>query len=406
MSKSKGNVLDPIDLIDGIGIDALVEKRTFGLMNPKQAESIAKKTRKEFPEGIPAFGTDALRFTFASLASPGRDIKFDLNRCDGYRNFCNKLWNATRFVLMNVEGHDLALDHQQQPNTGACIVPASEESRLTFSFADRWIVSQLQRVEKEVEQHFGDYRFDLVAQAIYKFIWDEFCDWYLEIAKVEIQTGNDAEQRGARRTLVRTLEAVLRLAHPLIPFITEELWQTVAPIAGRKTHESIMLAAYPRADLSRIDPASEAKVERLKALAYACRNLRGEMNVSPAQRMPLLVAGGGAEIADFAAILQALGKLSEVQIVDEMPADAMAPVAVVGETRMMLKVEIDVAAEKLRLVKEIEKLETQIAFAQNKLNNEGFVARAPAAVVAQEKQRVADFSATLDKLKPQLAKLG
>ncbi len=400
MSKSKGNVLDPIDLIDGIGLDALIEKRTTGLMNPKQAESIAKKTKKEFPEGIASFGTDALRFTFASLASPGRDIKFDLNRCDGYRNFCNKLWNATRFVLMNVEGHDLALEHQQ--NSAAC----GGSAPLEFSFADRWIVSQLQRVEKEVEQHFTDYRFDLVAQAIYKFIWDEFCDWYLEIAKVEIQTGNDAEQRGARRTLVRTLEAVLRLAHPLIPFITEELWQTVAPIAGRKTHESIMLAAYPRADLSRIDPASEAKVERLKALAYACRNLRGEMNVSPAQRMPLLVAGGGAEIADFAAILQALGKLSEVQIVDEMPADAMAPVAVVGETRMMLKVEIDVAAEKLRLVKEIEKLETQIALAQNKLNNEGFVARAPAAVVAQEKQRVADFSATLDKLKPQLAKLG
>ena len=400
MSKSKGNVLDPIDLIDGIGIDALVEKRTFGLMNPKQAESIAKKTRKEFPEGIPAFGTDALRFTFASLASPGRDIKFDLNRCDGYRNFCNKLWNATRFVLMNVEGHDLALEHQQNGPTCGGGAP------LEFSFADRWIVSQLQRVEMEVEQHFADYRFDLVAQAIYKFIWDEFCDWYLEIAKVEIQTGNDAQQRGARRTLVRTLEAVLRLAHPLIPFITEELWQTVAPIAGRKTHDSIMLAAYPRADLSRIDPASEAKVERLKALAYACRNLRGERNVSPAQRMPLLVAGGGAEIADFAAILQALGKLTEVQIVDEMPADAMAPVAVVGETRMMLKVEIDVAAEKLRLVKEIEKLETQIALARNKLNNEGFVARAPAAVVAQEKQRVADFSATLDKLKPQLAKLG
>ncbi len=406
MSKSKGNVLDPIDLIDGIGIDALVEKRTFGLMNPKQAEGIAKKTRKEFPEGIPAFGTDALRFTFASLASPGRDIKFDLNRCDGYRNFCNKLWNATRFVLMNVEGHDLALDHQQQPNTGACIVPASEESRLTFSFADRWIVSQLQRVEKEVEQHFGDYRFDLVAQAIYKFIWDEFCDWYLEIAKVEIQTGNDAQQRGARRTLVRTLEAVLRLAHPLIPFITEELWQTVAPIAGRKTHDSIMLAAYPRAEEYKIDAASEAKIERLKALTHACRNLRGEMNVSPAQRMPLLVTGGGAEISEFAPILQALGKLSEVQIVDDMPADAMAPVAVVGEIRMMLKVEIDIAAERERLAKEIEKLEKQISIAQGKLAIDGFVARAPAAVVEQEKQRVADFSATLEKLKPQLAKLG
>ncbi|MDP2881998.1 MAG: valine--tRNA ligase [Azonexus sp.] len=400
MSKSKGNVLDPIDLIDGIGLDALIEKRTTGLMNPKQAESIAKKTKKEFPEGIASFGTDALRFTFASLASPGRDIKFDLNRCDGYRNFCNKLWNATRFVLMNVEGHDLALEHQQ--NGPAC----GGSAPLEFSFADRWIVSQLQRVEKEVEQHFTDYRFDLVAQAIYKFIWDEFCDWYLEIAKVEIQTGNDAQQRGARRTLVRTLEAVLRLAHPLIPFITEELWQTVAPIAGRKTHDSIMLAAYPRAEEYKLDPASEAKVERLKALAYATRNLRGEMNVSPALRMPLLVAGGGAEISEFAAILQALGKLSEVQIVSDMPADAMAPVAVVGETRLMLKVEIDVVTERVRLAKEIEKLEKQISIAQGKLANEGFVARAPAAVIDQEKQRVADFTATLEQLKPQLAKLG
>ena len=406
MSKSKGNVLDPIDLIDGIGLDALVEKRTSGLLNPKQAESIAKKTRNEFPEGIPAFGADALRFTFASLASPGRDIKFDLNRCDGYRNFCNKLWNATRFVLMNVHGHDLALDHQQQPNTGACAVPAGDEPRLKFSFADRWIVSQLQRVEAEIEQHFADYRFDLLAQAIYKFVWDEFCDWYLEIAKVEIQTGDDARQRGARRTLVRVLEAVLRLAHPLLPFITEELWQTVAPIAGRKTHESIMLAAYPRADLARLDAASEARIERLKALTYACRNLRGEMNVSPAQRMPLLVAGGGAEIAEFAPILQTLAKLSEVQIVDDMPADALAPVAVVGETRLMLKMEIDLAAERERLAREIDKLEKQIATARSKLDNDSFVARAPAAVVAQEKQRMADFTATLERLKPQLARLG
>ncbi len=404
MSKSKGNVLDPIDLIDGIGLDALIEKRTTGLMNPKQAESIAKKTRKEFPEGIPAFGTDALRFTFASLASPGRDIKFDLSRCDGYRNFCNKLWNATRFVLMNVADHDLALDHEQKAG-GVCVVPEGE-ARLKFSFADRWIVSQLQRVEQEVEQHFTDYRFDLLAQAIYKFVWDEFCDWYLEIAKVEVQTGDDAQQRGARRTLVRVLEAVLRLAHPLIPFVTEELWQTVAPIAGRKTHDSIMLAAYPRADLSRLDTAAEAKVERLKALAYACRNLRGEMNVSPAQRMPLLVAGGGAEIAEFAPILQALAKLSEVQIVADMPADALAPVAIVGETRLMLKVEIDIAAERERLAKEIDKLEKQIAVACSKLDNESFVARAPAAVVDQEKQRLADFTATLEQLKPQLARLG
>ncbi len=402
MSKSKGNVLDPIDLIDGIGIEDLVKKRTFGLMNPKQAEQIEKKTRKEFPEGIPAFGTDALRFTFASLASPGRDIKFDLNRCDGYRNFCNKLWNATRFVLMNVEGHDLALDHQQQAD-GSCPVPAG--GRLKFSFADRWIVSLLQRVEAEVEQHFADYRFDLLAHAIYKFVWDEFCDWYLEIAKVEMQAGDEAAARGARRTLVRVLEAVLRLAHPLLPFITEELWQTVAPIAGKKTHDSIMLAAYPRAEPSRIDAAAEAKVERLKALAYACRNLRGEMGISPAQRMPLLVTGGGEEIAEFVPVLQALGKLSEVQIVSDMPADALAPVAVVSEIRLMLKVEIDVAAEKERLTKEIEKLEKQITSDNGKLSNEGFVARAPAAVVEQTRQRVAELSAVLEKLRAQLAKL-
>ncbi len=404
MSKSKGNVLDPIDLIDGIGIEALVQKRTTGLMNPKQAESIAKKTRKEFPEGIPAFGTDALRFTFASLASPGRDIKFDLNRCDGYRNFCNKLWNATRFVLMNVEGHDLALDHVQT-ESGACSAP-NGEARLAFSFADRWIVSLLQRVEAEVEQHFTDYRFDLLAQAIYKFVWDEFCDWYLEIAKVQINTGSEAEARAARRTLVRVLETVLRLAHPLLPFITEELWQTVAPIAGRKSHESVMLALYPRADLGKLDEISEGKIERLKALTYACRNLRGEMNLSPAQRMPLLVAGGGDDIASFAPILQALCKLSEVQLVAEIPSDDVAPVAIVGEVRLMLKVEIDVAAERERLDKEIEKIEKQVGIAQSKLGNESFVARAPAAVVAQEKQRLEEFAALLEKLRAQRIKLG
>ncbi|MGL5633064.1 MAG: valine--tRNA ligase, partial [Azovibrio sp.] len=309
MSKSKGNVLDPIDLIDGITLEALIAKRTTGLMNPKDAPKIEKRTRKEFPDGIPSFGTDALRFTFASLASPGRDIKFDLNRCEGYRNFCNKLWNATRFVLMNVEGHDLGLEHQQQQG-GVCAPGGSE--KLDFSFADRWIVSRLQKLEMEISQHFTEYRFDLLAQSLYHFVWDEFCDWYLEIAKVEIATGTPAQARAARRTLVRTLETLLRLAHPIIPFITEELWQTVGPIAGRKTHDSIMLASYPEADPSRIDTAAEARMEQLKTYVSACRNLRGEMTISPALRTPLVVAGDTENIREiqvYGPILQALAKL-------------------------------------------------------------------------------------------------
>jgi valyl-tRNA synthetase len=405
MSKSKGNVLDPIDLIDGIGIEELVKKRTTGLMNPKDAPKIEKRTRKEFPTGIPAFGTDALRFTFLSLASPGRDIKFDLGRCEGYRNFCNKLWNATRFVLMNVEGHDLALSHEQGAG-GACSVPANGEAKLDFGFADRWIVSRLQRTEAEVAKHFADYRFDLLAREIYEFVWDEFCDWYLELAKVRMQSGSEAEARGTRRTLVRVLETVLRLAHPLIPFITEELWQTVAPIAGRKSHDSIMQAPYPVAQLERIDEASEAKVKLLKDIIYACRNLRGEMNISPAQKLPLIAAGDAETLKAFAPYIAGLAKLSEVKIVAEIPTDEAAPVAVAGEFRVMLKVEIDVAAERERLSKEIARIEGEITKANGKLSNESFVARAPAAVVEQEKKRLADFGDTLAKLKPQLARLG
>ncbi len=394
MSKSKGNTLDPLDLIDGISLDALLEKSTKGLMLAAHQEKAAKYVKKNFPSGIPAYGTDALRFTFTSLAPLSMTLNFDLSRCEGYRNFCNKLWNATRYVLMNVEGK----------NAFECGIEEPSAADYTeFSLADRWIVSFLQRTEAEVAQAFDEYRFDNASNAIYKFVWDEYCDWYVELAKVQLQTGNDAQQRATRRTLLRVLETMLRLAHPIIPFITEELWQKVAPLAG-KTGDTIMLAPYPVSQPEKIDAAAETFVATLKESIDAVRNLRGEMSVSPALRVPLFISGDATAIGAQLPYLTALAKISDAQLVAQLP-DANAPVALTSTGKWMLDIKIDVATESARLSKEIARLENEVVKANAKLGNASFVERAPAAVVDQEKKRLAEFEATVAQLKIQLEKL-
>jgi valyl-tRNA synthetase len=393
MSKSEGNVLDPVDLIDGIELAPLLDKRTTGLRRPETAPQVRKATEKEFPNGIPAYGTDALRFTFASLATQGRSINFDSKRCEGYRNFCNKLWNATRFVLMNCEGQDCGIE---------------EDAELEYTAVDHWVINELQRIEEQVNKNFPEYRLDLIAQNLYQFVWNVYCDWYLEMAKVTLQNGTPAQQRATRRTLLRVLEATLRLMHPIMPFITEELWQTVAPLAGMKNAESIMLAQYPLADVNKINADADAWMNELQNLVDATRNLRGEMNLSPAQKAPLFISASSEQhdkLNAFAPYLKTLAKLSEVTVDAQLPENQGAPVQVVGNVEMMLKVEIDVKAERERLSKEIARLQGEIAKANGKLNNAGFVAKAPPAVIEQEKKRVADFGETLAKLEVQLTAL-
>lgn len=401
MSKSEGNVLDPVDLIDGIDIEPLLKKRTTGLRKPETAPKVMEQTKKEFPEGIPGYGADALRFTFASLASLGRNINFDTKRCEGYRNFCNKLWNATRFVLMQCEGQDCGVNQGQDA--------------MQFSQVDLWLNSELQKVLSSVEQGYQAYRFDNIANTIYQFVWDEYCDWYIEIAKTQIATGSPEQQRATRYTLIHTLESILRMLHPLAPFITEELWQKVAPLTASKQEGKnafIVLAPFPLAQAQYIDESACQWMAKLKQLVNTCRGLRGEMNVSPAQKMPLYVLSDAQNMSFIEAAqpaLKTLAKLTEIKVfADEkewLTAAKGAPVSVVEGMRLCLYMEIDVQAETQRLQKEIERLGAEISKAQAKLGNESFVARAPEAVVAQEKERLESFSAAYDKLQQQLKRL-
>ena len=389
MSKSEGNVIDPVDLIDGIDLEKLLVKRTTGLRKPETAPKVEEATKKLFPEGIPSMGADALRFTMASYASLGRSVNFDFKRAEGYRNFCNKLWNATNFVLMNTEDKDCGQDEMQP---------------LAFTFADQWIIGKLQQAEAAVAEAFETYRFDLAAQTLYEFVWNEYCDWYIELAKVQIQTGCPTTQRTTRRTLVRVLETILRLLHPIMPFITEELWQVVAPLANAKTADSIMLAAYPQADKEKIVQTAFDKMAALKDLVEEVRKLRGEMGIAPNVKAPLFVEDS-AELEGLLKYLPSLTRLTEAKLVDNLPEAEDAPVAVCNGARLMLKVEIDKAAETARLSKEAEKLQKALDKLNAKLSKPGYTEKAPAHLVEKDKADLAELEDKMAKVQNQLAKL-
>ena len=389
MSKSEGNVIDPVDLIDGIDLEALLVKRTTGLRRPERAPQVKKATEKLFPEGIPVFGTDALRFTMASYASLGRSINFDFKRAEGYRNFCNKLWNATNFVLMNVEDKDCGQDETQP---------------LAYTFVDQWIIGRLQQTEAATAEAFDTYRFDLAAQTLYEFVWNDFCDWYIELAKVQLQTGCPTTQRTTRRTLVRVLEVILRLLHPIMPFITEELWQTVAPLANAKHTDSLMLAAWPLADEEKIVPAAFDKMAALQDLIGAVRNLRGEMGLAPSVKAPLFVEGG-SELEALLKYVPMMARLTEAKLVEKLPEADDAPVAVCQNARLMLKVEIDKAAESARLSKEAEKLQKALDKLEAKLGKPGYTDKAPAHLVEKDRAELADLENKMAKVQSQLLKL-
>ncbi|HHL3633365.1 valine--tRNA ligase [Neisseria polysaccharea] len=391
MSKSEGNVIDPVDLIDGIGLDKLLVKRTTGLRKPETAPKVEEATKKLFPEGIPGMGADALRFTMASYASLGRSVNFDFKRAEGYRNFCNKIWNATNFVLMNTENQD-------------CGYGATATEPRGYSFPDMWIVGRLNQTIEQVTQAYETYRFDLAAETLYSFVWNDYCDWYLELAKVQLQTGCASRQRATRHTLLRVLEAALRLLHPIIPFITEELWQTVAPMCDAKTADSIMLARFPEADGGEIVQTAFGQMTVLQDLIGAVRNLRGEMGIQPNVKAPLFVESAD-DLADYLKYLPMMARLTEAQQVAALPESEDAPVAVCNGARLMLKVEIDKAAETARLSKEAEKLQKALDKLNAKLSKPGYTEKAPAHLVEKDKADLAELEDKMAKVQNQLAKL-